>query len=135
MTIITRKHLGRRTFLRGVGAAVALPMLDAMVPALASASTAAANTPTRLAFSYVPNGVIMKHWTPAGVGEAFEFTPTLAPLQAFRKDLLVLSGLAHHNAEALGDGGGDHARAAACFLTGVHPKKTSRSRYSQRCVR
>jgi Protein of unknown function (DUF1552) len=125
MTIITRKQLPRRTFLRGMGAAVALPMLDAMVPAMAFATPGAAKSPTRLAFSYVPNGVVMKHWTPATAGQAFEFTRTLQPLQAFREDVLVLSGLSHHNAEALGDGAGDHARAAACFLTGVHPKKTS----------
>jgi Protein of unknown function (DUF1552) len=125
MTIITRRQLPRRTFLRGLGAAVALPMLDAMVPALASATPGASKSPTRLAFSYVPNGVVMKHWTPTTAGEAFEITRTLQPLQAFREDLLVLSGLSHHNAEALGDGGGDHARAAACFLTGVHPKKTA----------
>jgi hypothetical protein len=125
MTIITRKQLPRRTFLRGLGAAVALPMLDAMVPALGFASVGEAKSPTRLAFSYVPNGIVMKHWTPPTIGEAFEFTRTLQPLQAFRQDLLVLTGLAHHNAEALGDGGGDHARAAACFLTGVHPKKTA----------
>ena len=125
MTIITRKQLPRRTFLRGLGATVALPMLDAMVPAMAFATSGAAKSPTRLAFSYVPNGVVMKDWTPATAGQAFEFTRTLQPLQAFREEVLVLSGLSHHNAEALGDGPGDHARAAACFLTGVHPRKTS----------
>jgi len=123
MTVLTRKHLPRRAFLRGIGAAIALPALDAMVPALASA--AATKSPTRLAFAYVPNGIIMKDWTPSAEGSAFEFTNTLMPLEPLRSRVLVLSGLSHHNAEALGDGPGDHARAGACFLTGVHPKKTS----------
>ena len=123
MTVLTGKHLPRRAFLRGIGAAIALPALDAMAPALASA--AATKAPTRLAFAYVPNGIIMKDWTPSAAGNAFEFTNTLMPLEPLRNKLMVLSGLSHHNAEALGDGPGDHARAGACFLTGVHPKKTS----------
>ncbi len=122
---ITHKSLPRRTFLRGIGVGIALPMLDAMTPALAATAGLKAAAPTRLAFAYVPNGVIMKDWTPATAGAAFEFTSTLKPLEPFRQDLLVMSGLSHHNAEALGDGGGDHARAASCFLTGVHPKKTA----------
>ncbi|HYZ84521.1 MAG TPA: DUF1552 domain-containing protein [Bryobacteraceae bacterium] len=124
--INTGKHLPRRTFLRGLGAAVALPMLDAMKPALANPSTAAATkAPVRLAFTYIPNGVTMKDWKPTTTGANFEFTRILKPLEPFREHLMVLSGLDHHNAEALGDGGGDHARAGACFLTGVHPKKTA----------
>jgi hypothetical protein len=124
--IITGKHLHRRTFLRGLGAAVALPMLDAMRPALASpADTAATKAPLRLAFTYIPNGVTMKDWRPATTGADFAMSPILRPLEGFREDLLVLSGLDHQNADALGDGGGDHARAGACFLTGVHPKKTA----------
>ena len=111
-------------FLRGVGAAVALPLLDAMKPALASEAVVA-KPPVRLAFTYIPNGVTMKDWKPATAGASFEFTRILKPLEPFRNDLLVLSGLDHHNANALGDGGGDHARAGACFLTGVHPKKTA----------
>jgi Protein of unknown function (DUF1552) len=126
--IITGKQLHRRTFLRGLGAAVALPMLDAMRPALASAATIAANkAPVRLAFTYIPNGVTMKNWKPATTGSDFEMTRILKPLEAHRNDFYVLSGLDHHNAESLGDGGGDHARAGACFLTGVHPKKTAGS--------
>jgi hypothetical protein len=121
--IITGKHLHRRTFLRGLGAAVALPMLDAMRPAFAA--TATHQSPVRLAFTYSPNGVTMKEWKPAATGADFAFTRILKPLEAYRQDLLVLSGLDHHNAESLGDGGGDHARAGACFLTGVHPKKTA----------
>ena len=124
--IITGKHLHRRTFLRGIGAAIALPMLDAMRPAMANAAAVAASQPpVRLAFNYVPNGVTLKSWKPAITGADFEFTPILKPLEAYRKDLFVLSGLDHHNAESLGDGGGDHARAGACYLTGVHPRKTA----------
>jgi Protein of unknown function (DUF1552) len=122
MRINTGKHVDRRMFLRGMGAAIALPMLDAMRPALA---TEPAKSPLRLAFTYIPNGVTMRDWKPAATGEAFEFSRILKPLEPFRKDVFVLSGLDHHNAEALGDGGGDHARAGACFLTGVHPKKTA----------
>ena len=121
--IITRKHLPRRTFLKGVGTALALPMLDAMTPALAATGAAAA--PVRLAFVYVPNGIVMKDWTPKTAGQDFEFTRILKPLEAFRKDLFVLSGLDDHNGNALGDGPGDHARAGAAILTGVHCKKTA----------
>jgi hypothetical protein len=101
---------------------VALPVLDAMTPAFAGSNP---GRPVRLAFAYVPNGVILADWTPRGMGEEFELSRILKPLQPFREDLLVLSGLAHHNANALGDGAGDHARAGACFLTGVHPRKTA----------
>ncbi|MEZ5355317.1 MAG: DUF1552 domain-containing protein [Bryobacteraceae bacterium] len=123
MTVITGKHLPRRTFLRGVGAAIGLPLLDAMRPAFAG--PALPKAPVRLAFTYIPNGVTFKDWKPATTGADYEFTRILKPLEPFRKDILVLSGLDHHNANALGDGGGDHARAGACFLTGVHPKKTA----------
>jgi hypothetical protein len=119
--IVMGKHLHRRTFLRGLGAAIALPMLDAMQPAFAGT----AKSPVRLAFIYIPNGVTMKDWKPEETGAQFEFPRILKPLEALRQDILVLSGLDHHNAESLGDGGGDHARAGACFLTGVHPKKTA----------
>ena len=119
--IITGKHLHRRTFLRGIGAAIALPMLDAMQPAFASAPKA----PVRLAFTYIPNGVTMKAWKPTATGADYEMSRILKPLEPFRQDMFVLSGLDHHNAESLGDGGGDHARAGACYLTGVHPRKTA----------
>ncbi len=122
--IITRTHLPRRTILRGLGALVALPALDAMTPALAGPIRAGAR-PLRLAFTYVPNGVTMEDWTPAATGTGFELTRILEPLAAHRERLLVLSGLEHENAYALGDGPGDHARAAACYLTGVHPRKTA----------
>jgi uncharacterized protein DUF1552 len=122
--IVTRLHLPRRTFLKGMGAAIALPLLDAMTPAFAT-TTRAATRPTRLAFTYVPNGITMPDWTPAGEGAAFEFSRVMKPLERFREDLVVLSGLGHHNGQALGDGPGDHARAAASYLTGVHPRKTA----------
>jgi hypothetical protein len=121
--IVTRKHLARRTFLKGMGAVVALPVLDAMTPAFAAPRQAA--RPVRLAFTYVPNGVTMADWTPKAAGAAFEFTRVLKPLERFREDTLVLSGLAHRNGYALGDGPGDHARAGASYLTGVHPRKTA----------
>jgi hypothetical protein len=112
--------LSRRTVLRGIGATVALPLLDSMTPAFAAEPAPI----QRAVFLYTPNGIIMKDWTPATEGAGFEFTPTLKPLEPFRDRVLVLSGLAHHNGESLGDGAGDHARAGATWLTGVHPKKT-----------
>ena len=123
--IITNKALPRRTFLRGVGATLALPVLDAMVPALAASSSIAANTPTRVGFVYVPNGMIMKQWTPTTLGTGFELSPIMKSLAPFRDQMLVLSGLAHNNGVAWeGEGAGDHSRAGAVWLTGEHPKKT-----------
>jgi hypothetical protein len=122
--IITKKCLPRRTFLRGLGVAVSLPLLDSMVPALSKAA-GTAKAPTRLTFIYVPNGVMMDFWTPKEEGAGFQFTPTLEPLAPFRDRLLVLSRLAHMEALALpGENGGDHARASSSFLTGVHARKT-----------
>src|SRR5688572_9537687 len=122
-------QIHRRTFLRGVGAAVALPMLDAMGPSLGSvvsaATATAAKAPRRMAFVYVPNGATMADWTPDALGANFELPRILAPLNPHKGDLNVLSGLDQRNALALGDGAGDHARASASFLTGVHPRKTS----------
>ena len=116
--------LSRRTFLRGVGTVMALPVLEAMLPAgaLAQAATNTART-NRMAFIFVPNGVNMAAWTPAAEGP-LELAGTLAPLQKVKDKVSVLTGLAQHNAFALGDGGGDHARSAATWLTGCHPKKT-----------
>ena len=118
--IVTRKRLPRRTFLRGMGTVVALPLLDAMVPAFAAPSDR--KTPVRLIFGYVPNGMMMKDWTPTGVGKDFEFTRILKPLEPFREDMLVLTGLHHRNGTG---SGGDHARASATYLTGVAPKRVS----------
>jgi hypothetical protein len=123
--VITGKHLARRSFLRGIGATIALPFLDAMTPAFAAGRIGATNAPRRMAYVYVPNGIIMKDWTPAAEGPAFEFPRILKPLEAYRNDFMVLSGLTHNTGRALGDGPGDHARAAASFLTGIHPKKTA----------
>ncbi len=124
MTFLTNRHLSRRTLLRGMGAAIALPMLEAMTPALGS-TRRAAKSPVRLVFAYVPNGIIMKDWTPKAVGTGYEMTRILAPLKSYREDILLLSGLADHNGNELGDGPGDHARAGASFLTGVHCRKTA----------
>jgi hypothetical protein len=115
--MIAKLALPRRTFLRGMGATVALPFLDAMVPAL-SAKTAA-STP-RLGFVYVPNGVIQEQWFPSTVGTGFALPPTLEPLAPLRDQINVISGLAHLQANTFGDGVGDHPRASAVWLSGVH---------------
>jgi hypothetical protein len=120
--VIRRVHLSRRAMLRGIGTAIALPALDSMVPACAAPQ--AYRSPVRLAFTYVPNGIFMKHWTPAQSGENFELPQTIAPLASFRRDILILTGLDSSQANDMGDGGGDHARASSTFLSGVHPKKT-----------
>ena len=123
--IITKHSLPRRTFLRGAGATLALPLLDSMVPAFAAGRRSAAKPVPRLFTGYVPNGVIMDRWTPAAEGALTDLPPTLEPLAPFRDRLLVVSGLADAPAFPLpGEGTGDHVRAAATFLTGVHPKKT-----------
>ena len=119
MNVLTGKHLDRRTLLRGVGAALALPALDAMFPALA----APAKQPRRLAVVYVPNGVIMKDWKPAASGSDFTFTRILKPLEPFRQDVTLLSGLANHAAEKARGGG--HAKATGSFLSGATPKYTA----------
>ncbi len=118
-------RISRRTILRGLGATVALPLLEAMVPSRALAGTEETKPPLRMAFVYVPNGVQMPDWTPATAGGEYQLPPILQPLQAVKKDLLVLSGLTLDKARAHGDGGGDHARAMAAFLTGKHPRKTN----------
>ncbi len=122
--MITRKHLSRRTLLRGLGAAVGLPALDAMIPAFAAPATGT-KAKVRMAVVYVPNGIVMKRWTPEQSGAAYELPAILEPLAEYRKDFLLLSGLAQNNGRALGDGPGDHARAAASYLTGVHCRKTA----------
>jgi hypothetical protein len=114
---ITKKALSRRTLLRGAGATLALPFLDAMVPALAAKPLQA--TP-RLGFIYIANGVIQNQWTPTTTGTGWDLTPTLRPLAGVRDQLNVVSGLAHLQADTFGDGTGDHPRASAAWLTGVH---------------
>lgn len=124
------KVLSRRTMLRGLGVGMALPLLDAMSPGLARtaagaiSSAGAAKAPVRMAFIFLPNGMWIPNFKPTTVGANFELTPTLEPLKNVRKDFSILSGLQQMNARAMGDGGGDHARSAAAWLTGVHPKKT-----------
>lgn len=118
--IITKKAISRRTVLRGVGATVALPLLDAMIPAM----SAAAKPIPRLGVVYHPNGVIYEQWLPKGVGADFELSPTLAGLQPFKDRLNVVTGLVSNQAEAHGDGGGDHSRASGTYLTGVHVRKS-----------
>ena len=123
MSFITKKHLPRRTFLRGVGVAVGLPWLESMLPAQ---TLTAKTAPTRFGFIYVPHGAAMHMWTPKAEGPQFEFSPILSPLEPFRKDLLILSGFAHPMANAAaGDAGGDHSRSAAVYLSGARPKKTA----------
>src|SRR4051794_37574932 len=126
--IITKKALSRRTVLKGLGVTLALPMLDAMVPAM----TAAATPVTRHGFFYMPNGVSMNHtgvnyWKPTSVGTGFEFSQILSPLEPFRNQMIVVSGLHNRQAESFGDGNGDHTRSTVSWLTGAHPKRTEGS--------
>lgn len=130
----TRYPISRRTILRGLGATMALPLLDAMgPPALASTARAAtgaaatAASPVRMAAFFLPNGMVMEDWTPSKEGPGFDLPATLKALDPVRDQVTVLSGLALDNARAKGDGPGDHARSAAAFLTGAHPYKTSGS--------
>lgn len=127
--IITRRVLPRRVFLRGTGAAMALPLLDAMVPALTAQSRTAAAPVRRLGFIYVANGVAMNHkgvnyWKPGTDGRGIDLTPILTPLAAFKDQLTVVSGTSHLQALPLGDGQGEHTRASATWLNGVHPRHT-----------
>ena len=121
-------QLPRRTFLKGLGTAVALPLLEAMLPGASLAAAAAGpagSAPRRMAFIYVPNGANMADWTPKAVGTEFELPPILEPLKPHQRDLQVLSGLAQDKARPNGDGAGDHARASATFLTGCQARKTN----------
>ena len=123
--IVTKKHLPRRMFLRGLGVTLALPMLDSMVPAFGGAQVRAAEAVRRLGVVYVPNGMFMPNWTPEVEGGPLEVTQTLQPLAQFKDQMLMVSGLCSEEGIARpGEGAGDHARAAGAFLTGVHPKKT-----------
>ena len=119
---VTKKSISRRTVLRGMGTVVALPLLDAMIPALAPA--AAAKPIRRFGVVYHPNGVIYDQWLPKGAGSSFELSPTLKGLEPFKNQMIVITGLFSDQAEALGDGGGDHSRACGSYLTGVHVKKS-----------
>lgn len=121
---VKKMALPRRTFLKGVGATLALPLLDAMVPALSALAKTPATPVRRLGFVYIPNGAIMEKWTPTAVGRDFELTPILKGMAPFKDQMVVLSGLEQANAYGLGDGSGDHSRAGAAWLSGVHPKHT-----------
>jgi len=125
-------QLDRRTMLRGLGVAVALPWLEVMRPntlvragSIAGAAQAGVSAPLRAAFLFIPNGVDPPAWHPTGTGSDYQLSSALEPLAPHKGKFSVLSGLAHRNAAALGDGPGDHARSSACFLTGAHPYKTS----------
>ena len=122
--IVTKKSVSRRSVLRGAGAAIALPLLDAMAPALTAFQKTAASPVRRLGVVYHPNGVVYESWLPRGVGSEFELSRVLAPLAPFRNRLVVVTGLHDQQAEALGDGAGDHSRASGSYLTGVHIKKS-----------
>jgi hypothetical protein len=123
MNFLTGKHIERRALLKGIGTSIALPLLDAMFPALSFPAKQAANTPRRLAVVYVPNGVIMNAWKPATTGDDFGYTRILKPLEPFRQDITLLSGLANHAPEKVRGGG--HAKAAGSFLSAAPPKYTA----------
>jgi hypothetical protein len=114
--IITKKHLSRRTFLRGTfGATVALPLLDAMVPALTAQSRSAAAAPFRFGAIYMPNGIFPESWHPDGVGADFTFKPVMAPLEPFREQLVTISKM------KAPWGASVHLGASAAFLNGTGP--------------
>jgi hypothetical protein len=121
--MITRKAMHRRTVLRGAGATIALPLLEAMGSS-AMAVEAATASRKRLQVIYTPNGMVMNDFFPKETGAGYTMSPILKPLEAYRDRFAVISGLDHVQAEALGDGAGDHARCCGTFLTGVHVKKT-----------
>lgn len=130
MRIVTKRALPRRTFLRGAGVVLGLPLLDAMVPALSALADTPAATAKRLGFIYMPNGVAknssgIDYWTPPTEGRNFQMSQILTPLEPFRDRLLVVSGLDQNQAEAGNDGAsGDHTRGTSSWLTGVYPKRT-----------
>jgi hypothetical protein len=120
MAFITRKHLSRRTFLKGAGVAMALPLLESMVPAATPLGQTAAAARTRFHAMYVPHGATMYKWTPEKDGTDFEFSEILQPLEPFRKYVNVVSDMAHPSAYGSGSATANHNRSAASFLTGAH---------------
>ena len=138
---VSKISLPRRTFLRGMGATLALPLLDAMVPALSAQSQTAARPIRRLGFVYMPNGVArnfagINYWTPLGEGASFEFSPILKPLEPFRDRMVVVSGLAQHQADAHDDGAnGDHTRGTSSLADRRAPEAHRRRRHPQRHLR
>jgi hypothetical protein len=122
MTFIAKKHLSRRTFLKGTGVTLALPFLESMVPAQTPLRNSAASPKTRLGCIYVPHGATMYKWTPAAEGRGFAFSEILSPLEKYRDRVCVVSNLAHQSAVGAA-AGAEHARSAAIYLTGAHPQK------------
>ena len=123
--IVTKRALPRRTVLRGIGATVALPFLDAMAPALTATARTAANPVPRLGFVYAPNGMFLPNFHPVGSGgRGYAMTPILKPLEAFRDKMVVVSGLSNNGVVSPNEGGGVHTRAHGGWLSGVLPKRT-----------
>lgn len=126
---MTGKPLDRRSMLRGIGTALGLPLLEAMIPAFTRAATSKSAAPCRMAFVYVPNGIMMSEWLPNGQPGVTPLPSNLSgvtsALAPFRDDISILGGLTQNGGRALGDGPGDHGRAGANYLTCVHPKKTN----------
>ena len=118
--VITKKHIHRRTFIRGMGVTLALPLLDAMVPARSLFAQTAAKGTSRIGFVYIPHGAIMNQWTPSAEGAGFEFTPILKPLEPFRDRLNVVTGLGHKAADTTAV----HSLSPTTWLSGVRPKAT-----------
>ncbi len=122
MSNLLNSKLSRRTVLRGLGVSLALPWLEVTSTVVKAASVA--SSPTRMAFIFVPNGVVMNNWVPKTEGYGFQLPRTLEPLASVQNELLVITGLTHDKGRANGDGAGDHARSASVFLTGSQPRKT-----------
>ncbi len=122
--IVTKTSLPRRTFLRGVGATLALPLLDAMVPALSALSKTAARPITRLGFAYVPNGLILSQFLPKTEGSGFEIPRILKPLAAYQDKMTIVSGLANAAGDALDASSGPHSRVSGCWLNGIRARRT-----------
>lgn len=126
MRLITKMHIPRRTFLRGMGVTMSLPLLDSMIPAQTPLARTAANPKVRMGLCFIPHGAVMNNWTPTEEGVMSKMSRTLMPLEPFRNNVVVVSNLAHAMAApgGPGDNGGDHTRSPAVFLNGVHPKRT-----------
>ena len=122
MAFITKKHLSRRTFLAGAGAAIALPFLESMAPAATPQARTAANARTRFGAIYFPHGATMDKWTPAKDGTGFEFTEILQPLEPFRDYVNVISDLSHPQALGSGSATANHSRSSAVYLSGANAK-------------
>lgn len=132
MSPMKSPRVSRRSFLQSAGFLLGLPVFESLLPKVSAAASlakgpglSAAGDPLRMAFVYVPNGVIGNRWSPRGAGAEFELNETMQPIADFKQDFQVVSGLEHQNGRAGGDGGGDHARATATILTGARPKKTA----------